>query len=109
MLRSFDHYDFDAARLVERKAGQRISVCLPARNEEATVGEIVASIKEHLIERCPLVDELLVVDDHSSDETARRASDAGAVVVDAESVLPEQGGGAWKGRGAVAVAPRVHR
>jgi glucosyl-3-phosphoglycerate synthase len=97
VLRSFDHYDYDAARLVARKAGQRVTVCLPARNEEATVGEIVATIREHLVERCPLVDELLVVDDHSTDDTARQAAAAGAKVVDAASVLTEHGGSPGKG------------
>jgi glucosyl-3-phosphoglycerate synthase len=97
VLRTFDHYDFEAAELVARKAGHRISVCLPARNEEATVGEIVTTIREHLIERCPLVDELLVVDDRSTDETARRAAAAGARVIDAAHTLSEYGGSPGKG------------
>jgi glucosyl-3-phosphoglycerate synthase len=97
VLRSFDHYEFDAASLVERKAGHRISVCLPARDEAATVGEIVTTIREHLIERNPLVDELLVIDDHSADDTAARAAAAGATVVDAASTLPEHGSGPGKG------------
>jgi glucosyl-3-phosphoglycerate synthase len=97
VLRTFDHYDFDAAALVERKGAQRISVCLPAHNEEATVGEIVASIKEHLVDRCPLVDELLVVDDHSTDSTAHRATQAGAQVVDAATTLAEFHLGPGKG------------
>jgi glucosyl-3-phosphoglycerate synthase len=98
VIRSFDHYDYDAASLVERKAGVRISVCLPARNESATVAEIVTLIREQLVERVPLVDELLVVDDHSTDDTARRAADAGATVVTAASMLPEMAGGHGKGR-----------
>jgi glucosyl-3-phosphoglycerate synthase len=98
VIRSFDHYDFDAASLVERKGGDRISVCLPARNEEATVGEIVSRIREQLVERVPLVDELIVIDDHSTDATSARAEAAGATVVDAATVLPEVAGGAGKGR-----------
>ena len=98
MIRSFDHYDFDAASLVERKGGERISVCLPARNEEDTVGEIVSRIHEQLVERVPLVDELVVIDDHSTDATAARAEAAGATVVEAASVLPDVAGGPGKGR-----------
>lgn len=98
MIRSFDHYDYDAAALVERKDGQRISVCLPARDEEATVADIVTLVREHLIERVPLVDELIVIDDHSNDSTAERARAAGACVVDAAEVLPEITSGAGKGR-----------
>ena len=44
MLRSFDYRDFPAARLVAAKRGRRISVCLPARNEAATVGATVETI-----------------------------------------------------------------
>lgn len=89
--------DADPARLVERKAGRRISVCLPARNEESTVGEIVERIRRQLVDEVPLVDELLVIDDHSVDGTADVAAAAGAKVVDAASVLPEYGEGHGKG------------
>jgi glucosyl-3-phosphoglycerate synthase len=98
MIRSFDHHDFDAGALVERKSGQRISVCLPARNEQATVGAIVASIREHLVDRIPLVDEIIVVDDHSTDATARLAADAGATVIDAARTLAGLAPGPGKGR-----------
>jgi glucosyl-3-phosphoglycerate synthase len=56
-------------------------VCLPAQNEEATIGPIVASIVEHLVEGAPLVDEVVVVDDASTDATAEVAQRAGARVV----------------------------
>jgi glucosyl-3-phosphoglycerate synthase len=70
---------------------------MPARNEEATVGAIVASIVEELVERHHVVDEVVVVDDGSTDATAAVAADAGAVVVSASSVLPECGPGTGKG------------
>ena len=57
MIRAFDHQDFDAARLVEAKAGRTVSVCLPAHNEASTVGVIVRIIREQLVERHALVDE----------------------------------------------------
>ncbi|HEX7094876.1 MAG TPA: glucosyl-3-phosphoglycerate synthase [Acidimicrobiales bacterium] len=97
MIRSYDHYDYDAATLVERKGGQRISVCLPARDEEATVADIVTAVREQLVERVPLVDELLVIDDHSTDATAERASAAGACVIDAAEVLRDIATGPGKG------------
>ncbi len=78
---TFDHRHFRAADLVAAKGGRSVSVCLPARNEEATVGGIVAAIRLELVERVGLVDEVVVVDDGSSDATAERAAHAGARVV----------------------------
>jgi glucosyl-3-phosphoglycerate synthase len=97
MMRAFHHDVFDAAALIDAKRGQRISVCLPARNEEATVGSIVETIRVDLIEGLGLVDEVLVVDDHSSDATAAIAASAGARVITASDVLREYGHGHGKG------------
>lgn len=85
--------------LVAAKAGRTISVCLPARNEEATVGPIVAAITNGLTaaEGPALVDELLVLDDGSTDETALEAKQAGAEVVAVADVLPTVRRGKGKG------------
>jgi glucosyl-3-phosphoglycerate synthase len=72
-------------------------VCLPARDEEATVGAIVTDLRSRLVERVGLVDEVLVVDDHSLDATAKVAEEAGARVVAVDDVLPELGPGEGKG------------
>ncbi len=69
-------------------------MCLPARNEEATVGPIVASIVRHLVEGIPLVDDLVVVDDGSTDATAEVARSAGARVV--ATTTPGGKGGALR-------------
>ncbi len=99
MIRTFHHEDFVAAQLAEQKArhGNRVSVCLPARDEAATVGAIVETVITRLVEQTGLVDEVLVVDDHSVDATARVARDAGARVVAVDEVLPELGDGEGKG------------
>jgi glucosyl-3-phosphoglycerate synthase len=70
----------DAEEVVGLLAGRRVSVILPSRNEEATVGPIVRSIREQLVERTGLVHEVLVVDSRSTDGTAERAAEAGAMV-----------------------------
>jgi glucosyl-3-phosphoglycerate synthase len=77
-----------ADSLAESKGDRRISVCIPARNEAATVGPIVHSIVSTLTGRpggVPLVDEVVVVDDGSTDRTAEMAEQAGARVVTAHS------------------------
>ena len=83
-VRTFDHRDADTAALVAAKAGRRVSVCLPARDEAATVGRIVATVVRELTEAgggAALVDEVLVVDDRSRDATGSVARAAGAHVV----------------------------
>jgi glucosyl-3-phosphoglycerate synthase len=99
MIRTFHHGDFAAEQLAERKTrdGHVVSVCLPARNEATTVGPIVESIRDHLVDRVGLVDEVLVIDDHSTDLTAKAADAAGARVVAVDDVLPELGPGEGKG------------
>jgi glucosyl-3-phosphoglycerate synthase len=83
-FRTFRHADFDAADLADARGSLRISVCLPARDEESTVGAIVNVVVEALTARrggVDLVTDVVVVDDGSSDATATAAKDAGARVV----------------------------
>ena len=79
------------------RSGLSISVCLPARNEEATVGHIVGTIRRELMDRVPLVSEVVVIDDASTDATAVVARDAGARVVSEPSILADCGPGRGKG------------
>ncbi|MFD8520285.1 glucosyl-3-phosphoglycerate synthase [Streptomyces capillispiralis] len=72
----------------KRATGQTVSVVLPALNEEATVGAIVSVIRRELVERAPLVDEVVVVDSGSTDRTAEVAAAAGATVVHRDAILP---------------------
>ena len=98
-FRSTRAADIDLVGLSEarRASGLTVSVCLPARNEEPTVGAIVTAVRRHLVEEVDLVDEIIVVDDHSTDRTAEVAQAAGAQVVDAASVLIDHGEGHGKG------------
>jgi glucosyl-3-phosphoglycerate synthase len=82
---------------VKGTRGWTVSVVLPALDEERTVGTIVAAVRDALVERCPLVDEVVVVDSGSSDRTAEVAAAAGARVVAADTVLPRHGSRPGKG------------
>jgi glucosyl-3-phosphoglycerate synthase len=70
----------DAEEIAGLLDGRRVSVILPARDEEATIGPIVKSIRKELVEQVGLVHEVIVVDSRSSDATADRAARAGAMV-----------------------------
>ncbi len=96
MIRCFEPVD-DLSRLRIAKCGRRVTVVLPARNEEATIGAICAEIRTQLMGEHGLVDELLVFDDGSQDNTAAVASQEGAIVVRTEDVLPLVGPGCGKG------------
>lgn len=89
--------DADALLQAKRRGGHRISVVLPARDEEATVGTLVADLLRRWVQQVPLVDELLVVDSDSTDCTAAVACAAGAEVVAAADVLPGHGTRPGKG------------
>ena len=80
-----------------RAARARISVVIPARNEEATIGAIVRRIRADLIDAAGLVDELLVIDSDSTDATAQVARRKGAQVWAAAEIRPELG--AYQGKG----------
>lgn len=88
---SADERPLDRLLAAKRTAGAAgtVSVVLPALNEEATVGEIVATIRRDLMAPgAALVDELVVVDSGSTDRTAQVAAAAGAVVVRRDAILP---------------------
>ncbi len=89
----------DVHRLVEikRRQGLTISLGLPTLNEEATIGEIVATLKRELVDRVPLLDEIVVIDSGSSDRTVEVVHSLRVPVVRHADVLPEHG--TFQGKG----------
>lgn len=87
--RSCARADWTLRALEEAKAGRTVSVVLPALNEENTVGSVIDSISPLVRESGGLVDELIVLDSGSTDDTEIRAIAAGARVVSREQALPE--------------------
>ena len=70
-----------------------ISVCIPARDEAATIGAVISPLHE----LGDLIDEILVVDHGSTDDTDAVASRAGARIVAADRVLSSFGPTLGKG------------
>jgi glucosyl-3-phosphoglycerate synthase len=83
----------DASRLADlkREKGLRTSVCLPALNEQTTIGEMCRRIRSELMGGDGLVDELIVIDSGSEDDTVAVARAAGAEVHRGSDLLPSMG------------------
>ena len=70
--RTFHHSKFaDLSHLLEKKTqkGLSVSVCIPTLNEGDTIGKTLEILKEELMEKTPLIDELIVIDSGSTDKT----------------------------------------
>ncbi|HEY6959986.1 MAG TPA: glucosyl-3-phosphoglycerate synthase [Candidatus Limnocylindria bacterium] len=89
----------DLGRLVDAKErqGLRISVVLPTLNEAATIRKVIHAIRTRLVERFPLVDELLVIDSRSQDATRDIVRSEGVKLYIHDEILPECGSYVGKG------------
>lgn len=95
--RTFDATGWTAERIVAAKHGRTVTLCFPCRNEDATIGELVTSTRKQLVDATGLVDELMVLDDRSTDDTHAVAAAAGATVVHIDEVHAIHGVGHGKG------------
>jgi glucosyl-3-phosphoglycerate synthase len=98
--RTFHHSQFEPPaklRAAKERLGLSISVCLPTRDEAATVGGIVRNLRRNLHERARLVDEIVIMDAGSGDDTVAIAQAEGAKVFYEHEVLPGEGPGSGKG------------
>jgi glucosyl-3-phosphoglycerate synthase len=88
---TFHHSQFEDLKhltAVKEKKGLTISLCLPTLNEEKTIAKEIVIFKSELMTRYPLLDELVVVDSGSIDQTREIARAFGADVYRADDILP---------------------
>ena len=97
---SFHAHEFsDIRKLVALKERQNltISVGLPALNEEKTIGTVIKRVRNALMDRVPLIDQIVVIDSDSEDRTAEIAAELGVPVHRHSQILKELGSHVGKG------------
>jgi nucleotide-binding universal stress UspA family protein len=97
---TFHAHEFaDIRKLVALKErhGLTISVGLPALNEEKTIGTVIKRVKSALVDRVPLIDQMVVIDSSSEDRTAEIAAEQGVPVHRHADILPQLGSFVGKG------------
>lgn len=82
---------------MKRKQGLTISLGLPALNEETTVGNIIKVIKRELMDKAPLLDEIVLIDSGSTDHTVEIARSLGIPVHVHQQILSAHG--SYHGKG----------
>lgn len=89
----------DIDRLVQAKRDRHLSISLvlPALNEEKTVGQVIDAFKGPLMDQQPLLDEIILMDSDSTDQTRTIAAKRGIPVHIHQQVRPDLGAYAGKG------------
>ena len=89
----------DVRELVRLKRAQALSLSLllPTLNDEQTIGAVIRTLRAELMEKNPLLDEIVVIDGGSTDQTTRVARELGVPVYLQRGILPEWGSNAGRG------------
>lgn len=74
---------------LKEKQNLKISLALPALNEEKTVGKVIRIIKNSLMNRVPLLDEIVLIDSNSTDNTRKIAEKLNVPVYIHQNILPQ--------------------
>ncbi len=85
--------------LIQLKHQQKvtISLALPALNEEETVEKVLTVMKHELLQKVPLLDEIVLIDSNSTDRTREIAEQAGVPVYIHQHLLERLGARRGKG------------
>ena len=92
-----EFHDLNYLLSLKRERGLSISLALPALNEEKTVGNVIQTIKGHLMDTVPLLDEIVLIDSNSEDRTREIARSMDVPVYIHQEVLPDYGSRRGKG------------
>jgi glucosyl-3-phosphoglycerate synthase len=89
----------DLKQLVAQKKDQglSISLALPALNEQETVGKVIRTVRRALLEKVPLLDEIVLIDSNSNDRTREIARAEGIPIFIHQDLLREYGARSGKG------------
>jgi glycosyltransferase involved in cell wall biosynthesis/nucleotide-binding universal stress UspA family protein len=82
---------------LKQQQGLSISLALPALNEEETVGKVIRMMKKELMQRIPLLDEIVLIDSNSTDRTREIATKEGIPVYIHQNLLERLGARRGKG------------
>ncbi len=91
---TFHAHEFaDIRKLVALKERHNVSISvgLPALNEEKTIGTVIRRVKAALMDRVPLIDQIVLIDSNSEDRTVEIAEELGGPVFRHPDILPETG------------------
>lgn len=94
---SYEFADLKTLLALKEQQGVTISVGLPALNEAATIEHVIMTLKTTCMGDVPLVDEIVVIDSNSTDETVAIAENCGVPVYRHPEILPETG--TYRGKG----------
>jgi glucosyl-3-phosphoglycerate synthase len=89
--------DLDRLLDLKRRQGLTVSLALPALNEAANIGNVIRTMQRALVDECPLLDEIVVIDSMSTDDTVAIAESLGVPVHQHPRILPEMGSHRGKG------------
>ena len=81
--------DWPLTDLLRVKGSTRVSLVVPARNEAATVGDVISRVRAALVDTVALLDEIVVIDSDSTDDTFEVATEAGAQVYRSAQIRPD--------------------
>jgi glycosyltransferase involved in cell wall biosynthesis/nucleotide-binding universal stress UspA family protein len=76
---------------LKRAQGLTISLAMPSLNEETTVARVIQTIRRALMDRVPLLDEIVLIDSHSTDRTRAIVARLGLPVYIHQDLLPRLG------------------